>query len=216
MKKPLAMNTKSILAAALIAVTGVLSSQAQTSVFSVNIVGFTKKTLPPGFTMFANPLGSSNMSIAALIPSPPAGTALYKFNGSAYNIAEFNDGNWEFGGPVFGLAPGEGAFIQNTTGSNFTLTFKGEVILSSSNAIPSGFSVRSSVIPQSAPIQTVLNFPISNGDTIYRFNGSGYNVHDYNDNAWDQGEPVPAVGESFFVYNASGAKNWVRNFTVGP
>jgi hypothetical protein len=45
-------------------------------------------------------------------------------------------------------------------------------------------------------------------------------VNSFVDGAWEGdgggNPPVPAIGESFFVFNAGAEKNWVRIFSVGP
>jgi len=210
------MRTKTLLLTAALAAVGVSSSMAQ--VYSVNVVGYINKTVPKGFYMLANQLNASpDNKVATLIPNPPDGTYVFKFNpaNGGYVQIDFADGAWEGDDVNMTLSPGEGVFIQSPTAHN--VTFVGEVQLSSSLAIPSGFSIRSSVVPQSAPLDQ-LSYPPSEGDYVYLFNpaNGGYIANDYADGAWegDGGgvAPTPAIGEAFFISHPGAAKSWVRNF----
>jgi hypothetical protein len=211
------MRTK-LLAAAAILAAGVASSVAQSNVYSLNVVGYVNVDLPTGFTMIANPLNATNNGINTVLPDVPVGSLLYKYSGSFGSPAEF------FGVGVgwdvnLSLAPGEGAFIQ--VPSPKTVTFVGEVVQgNTTNALPAGFSIRSSVVPQSAGLSSVLGFPAVAGDLLYFFNKttqsySGGVYESFGGNLWDPSEPSPAVGQAFWVQKAAAA-NWVRNFTVAP
>jgi hypothetical protein len=197
-----------------------VAAQAQTSVFSVNIVGFTKKSIAPGFTMIANQLDKTNTTLNALIPNPPDQTQVIVWNGMAFEFktyfgspinAWFPDGNFE-------LNPGGGAFIKNPTVTNVTVCFSGEVLTGLlTNPLPAGFSIASSQVPQALPLDA-LSFPAANGDKVFIFNNSvnNYSQFEYFGapiNAWFPSTPTPAVGESFFVSKGVAA-NWVRSFTV--
>jgi hypothetical protein len=175
-------------------------------------------TVPKGFSLIANPLTASTNTVPVLFANVPDGTTLYKFDGTAYIVNSFSLGSWDL--PDQTLLPGEGAFIQNPAAA-VTVTFVGEVAQGTAAApvtvaIPKGFSIISSKVPQSAALDTVLGFPAAEGDTVYQFsNATGaYVVNGYNFGAWDTGAaPVPAVGESFFV-NKIAASSWTRTFTV--
>jgi hypothetical protein len=210
------MRTKTLLATAVLSAAGVATSMAQ--VFSVNAVGYVNVKVPPGFSLIANQLNAPDAKLSALIPTAPAGTTVYKFNGTAYEIASFDDLDNAWVGPAITLSPGEGAFIRNPTAAEFTVTFVGEVPAGSlSNPLPAGFSIRSSQVPQAGKITTDLGFPAGAGDVIYQFNSTTdqyvINSFDDLDNAWVPAEPTVAVGESFFVKKAA-AGNWTRNFSV--
>ncbi|MCX7872360.1 MAG: hypothetical protein N2487_03660, partial [Verrucomicrobiae bacterium] len=72
------MKTKAILLAAAVAVAGAVAVKAQT-VYSVNVVGYVNVTLYPGFNLIANPLNTTNNTIASLLPNVPGGTMLFKY-----------------------------------------------------------------------------------------------------------------------------------------
>jgi len=207
------MRTKTLLLTAALAAAGLTSSMAQ-QVFSVNAVGFVNVVVPPGFSMIANPLNAATNTIPALFAGVPDGTTIYKFDGTSYSVNALDLGEW--GNPAQTLVPGEGAFIRNAGTAPFTVTFVGEVMQGPlSNPIPAGFSIRSSQVPQTGALDTVLGFPAVDGDTIYQFNNAqnSYAIHALDLGEWGGGVPTPAVGESFFVKKAA-AVNWTRNFSV--
>ena len=125
----------------------------------------------------------------------------------------------EWGLPNDTLVPGQGAFIRNTSAASFPITFVGEVSQGTtpplSHAIPAGLSIQSSEVPQSGKVATELGFPAADGDTIYQYdNASGaYIIHALDLGEWSAGEPVPKVGESFFVRKVD-SKAWTRSFSV--
>jgi hypothetical protein len=211
------MRTKTLLAAAAILAAGLASSLAQSNVYSLNVVGYANVTLPTGFTMVGNPLQGTNDGINTVLPNVPLGTLLYKFNGSFGSPAEFAGVGVGWDTPSMTLAPGEGAFIQVPSAT--TVTFVGEVIQgNTTNAMPSGFSIRASKVPQAAGLTSTLAFPAVAGDFIYFFNKAtqsytGGVYESAGGNLWDPSEPTPEVGQAFWVQKGAAA-NWIRNFTV--
>jgi hypothetical protein len=207
------MRTKTLLLTAALGAVGLTSSVAQ-QVFSVNAVGFVNVAVPPGFSMIANPLNAPTNTVPALFAGVPDGTTIYKFDGTSYSVNSLDLGEW--GNPAQTLVPGEGAFIRNPGTTPFTVTFVGEVMQGSlSNPIPAGFSIKSSQVPQSAALDTVLGFPAADGDIVYQFSNAQntYVIHALDLGEWSGGAPVPAVGESFFVKKVA-AGNWTRTFSV--
>jgi hypothetical protein len=213
------MRTKTLLLTAALSAAGIASSMAQ--VYSVNLVGYINKSLPQGFYLMANQLnnGSGN-KVTELLPNPPDGTFVYKFNGSGYTSIAFFDGAWEGSDLNMTAAPGEGAYIKSPTAH--TVTFVGEVVLTSDVTISNGYSIASSVIPQSAPLDQ-LGFPAVEGDFLYFYNNTsgGYNSAAFFDGAWEgtgypgaPGAPVPDIAQSFFIKHSGAATHWTRTFTV--
>jgi len=207
------MRTKTLLLTAALAAAGVASSMAQ--VYSVNLVGYINKQIPAGFVMIANQLDNGNGNkVVDLLPNPPEGTFVYKFNGTGYDIASFVDGAYE-GVTTMTLAPGEGVFVKSP--SAHSATFVGEVKLTSDVTIPNGFSISSSVIPQSGTLDSLL-FPAAEGDFVYFYDNAAnaYRIASFVDGAWEgpAAPPTPAVGESFFVKHSGAATHWTRTFSV--
>jgi hypothetical protein len=105
------------------------------------------------------------------------------------------------------LAPGEGVFVNSP--SAFTATLVGEVKTGVVNVdLPPGFNIRSSAIPQSGGLQSVLGFPPVENDEVYQWTGAAFALYTYIAGGWESdagaGEPTIAIGESFFV-NSAGA-----------
>src|SRR5439155_17844452 len=81
-----------------------------------------------------------------------------------FDLNTFSGGAWSI--PNMTLNPGEGVFVQ--PGSATTFTFIGEVPQGTlASPFPSGDSIRSSMVPQSGPIDTLLGLPLINNDVIY-------------------------------------------------
>lgn len=211
------MRTKALLLTAALSTLGVASSMAQ--VYSVNAVGYVNVECVPGFSLIANPLVAPSSTLTALIPNPPPGTSVYKFNAGVFSISTFDEFDLVWTpNPNETLDFGSGAFVRNPTASPFTITFVGEVAQGLvQNPIPSGFSIRSSKIPQSGLVTSVLQFPAQAGDSIYKWNPGTqqFNIFTYDefDLVWTPSEPTANVGESFFVLKQS-AGSWDRNFSV--
>jgi hypothetical protein len=211
------MRTKTLIVQSALSAAGVATSMAQ--VFSVNAVGYVNLAVPPGFSLIANQLNAPTNTLAALLPTVAAGTTIYKFNGTTYDISTFDDldNAWAPNGNTT-LNPGEGAFIRNPTAAAITLTFVGEVPTGAlSNPLPAGFSIRSSQVPQAGKLSTDLAYKAAAADTVYQFNNATgayvINTFDDLDNAWAPAEPTLKVGEAFFIKKTA-AGTWDRTFNV--
>jgi len=193
------------------------------TIMSMNSLGFLNVYAPTGYSMIANQLNSPAGNVVAnLIPSPPSGTYIFKWNDStqAYITNHFSFGSWT--DPNMTLNPGEGVFFYNPTNVTLTLTFIGEVpqgyLL---NAFPTNSSIRSSIAPQSGYIDSVLGFPAVDGDAISVYRNGQYSTYTFDalipPGSWNPTNPVPNLGESFWIRNSTGSsRNWTRNFSVWP
>jgi len=217
------MRTKTLLLTAALCAAGIATSMAQTPVYSVNAVGYVNTPLVKGNNLISNPLDNKatdgNM-VKNLFASLPGGSQIFVFNGTKFDLAEVD----LLSGEVTGAAatkvvnPGDGVFVNVQQAG--TITFVGEVrqgatgSASTTTAIPAGFSIKSSVIPQ-AGTATQLQFPAGEGDQIFIFDEptQKYKIFGFNLGAWDV-EPSVDVGEAFFVNNVNGAKSWTRAFSV--
>lgn len=207
------MRTKALFLAAVFGVAGLATSFAQ--VYSVNAVGYVNVSVPAsGFTMICNPLMAADNTVAALIPTAPEGTIIYKFAGGAYEPANvFEFGEWS--APTQTIAAGEGVFVKSA--GAFTITFVGEVAqqADSNKALAAGFNMTGSKVPQAGLLSTDLGYPADEGDVVYQWNTAGgawrpAAVYEFGE--WSA-EPTLAVGEAVFI-NAAGARAWDRNFSV--
>lgn len=172
--------------------------------------------------MIGNPLKSGDNTLATIIPTATDGTSIYKFTNGAYETAATfyvvdGVGGWDT--PDMVLNPGEGAFILSGSTTATSLTFVGEVMTGSlSTAIPAGWSIKASQVPQQLDLST-MGFPAGDGDSIYFFSNGAYqtSITYYvvdGVGGWDTDPPpTPKVGEGFFVLK-SVAANWTRTFNV--
>ena len=220
------MRTKTLLLTAAVVTASLATSMAQsTNVYSANIVGYVNYINAPGYRLIANPLNSTNNTVANIFASPPDYLSVFKRDatGTGFISSQYDPDIPGWSNPSLALAPGEGAFIYNPLGGNYTNTYVGEVVLDSTNNIAAGYQIRGSVVPQAGGLETTLLYPVAstNGNTIvYRYNGSSYTTYTYDIDGpnWSSPnfEPSINVGEGFWINNGAGAKQWIRHFSVGP
>ena len=197
-------------------------SLGATNIFSLNVVGYVNVVCPPGFSLIANQLNAATNTLSSLIPATADGTTFFFYHtGTGYSAYVYDalEPGWTPNASGELLAPGGGAFVKNTTTSNLTFTFVGEVMQGSlTNICPAGFAIRSSKIPAAESLNT-MKFPANDGDSVFVYNNlTGYSAYVYDslDQGWTPGNisgPTIIVGQSFFTFQQS-AKTWVRNFTV--
>jgi hypothetical protein len=87
-----------------------------------------------------------------------------------------------------------------------------------SHAVPAGFSIQASEVPQEGNA-TVLNIPGQPNDVIYLFDEAVQNyetprLFDELDNNWSPPLRNIQVGEAFFYLNRGAADTWTRSFSV--
>lgn len=219
------MRTKTLLLTAALTAASSLATMAQ--VYSVNIVGYINLHAPPKFSMIANQLNNSpDNTLVNLLPSVPENTQVFKFDkvAQSFTASFFSADNPGWSDGTFTLNPGEGCFFYVDpafAAGGADLTFVGEVQLNSSLSVDTKFQVLSSVIPQSDVLDNLGYTPREN-DQVYRFDpvAQSFNAYFWSaDNPGWSSNPVPNVGESFFLYADpafGGSRTWVRNFSVGP
>ncbi len=212
------MKTKLLILTAAVAVAGAIAVKAQT-VYSVNVVGYVNVTLAPGFNLIANPLNTTNNTIGSLLPGIP-GLTVYKYISGSYANWSFDEYDlvW-YPNDKATLNPGEGAFVFNPTATNIVVTFVGEVLQGLlTNDIPVGYSIRSSMVPQTGTINDILQLQGEPGDTIYKYKIETKNYESYTfdefELVWYPDSPVINVGEAFFLNRFTKPTQWIRNFTV--
>lgn len=182
---------------------------------STNLLGYTSCLLPPGFSMIADPFDSSE-TLSDTFKDWPGGTTINRFDTRLFRLVEnaVKEGRWS--DPSEKLAPGEGAIFFNPTEDYKSVSFVGDVVQGNlSMPIPSGFSIRSSLVPQPGNLADDLKFPIANGDVVHLFDRERqkYVLHPYEGGKWVAGPPVISVGESFWVAKTQPG-NWTRHFAI--
>jgi|SRR6267378_34499 len=183
-------------------------------VYSANIIGYVTVTLPPAFSMIANPLKSEDTRVMALFKGMPDHTKLSKFDAQSHRLGENSVEHRKWSDPIETLMPGEGALIFNPTSDYKSVSFVGDVMQGEILVpIPAGFSIRSSTLPLPGRLDTDLAFPIGDGDVVHLFDRDkqAYVLYPFEHGGWIAGPPVIGAGESFWVAKKSGG-NWVTNY----
>ena len=224
------MRSKALLCQAAI-VAYAMSSMAQANVYSVNIVGYATVSVPPGYSLLANPLSTGVTNGANEIMPVIDGEQILTWNGSGFSYVSFDSG---FGGWVDAnqapaaapsLPPGKGFFFYNPGGFATNVTFVGQVVPGplSTNClqIPVGYSLIGSPLPAtvtnitSAPVR----LPLIDGLQILTWNGSGYVYTSYDTGfgGWIDANSAPTnappytLGQGFFLFQPSAAATWCQN-----
>jgi hypothetical protein len=219
------MRTKTLLLTAALSAAGIATSMAQ--VYSVNAVGYVNAPIAAGFTMVANQFTASSYAISNVIPSAPLGSTVFAFVNNNYQTSIFDEFNALWSDPNLQLPLGRGFFINNPQAAT-TLTMVGEVPQGTLNNNPSsGFSIRSSIVPQAGTVGALGLVP-GLGDVIFRFNSANQQYIQYINDEFGGGwgsatpgqtvdpvnGPAVAVGEAFWYNNVAGTATWTRTFTV--
>jgi hypothetical protein len=215
------MRTKTLLLLAAAAAAGIATASAQTTVYSVNAVGYVNTTVPKGFALISNPLIAQTNTISALLTGQvPQGTGVYVWDttNKTFQIATYDT---SFGWDPINVAdmtmmPGGGVFIKNP-GAPYTITFVGEVPQGSPlhTSLVAGLQIVSSQVPQSDTIDK-LGYTGTQSDKVYQWDSTGqtYTIYTF-DTAfgWDPTLKPLAVGEAVFLSRTS-AGSWDRTFSV--
>jgi hypothetical protein len=231
------MRTKTILLSGVVAALSSASLMAQ--VYSLNAVGYINVSVPVGFSIIGDQLYANGQGNAQFI-SPLLDSQLLDGNHNGVTIFKydpvngFNDtmyvvgtgpgtASWQGAATTSTMNPGESIFIQVPPAVGaFTLTFVGTVPQGTLPvSIQKGFNLISSIVPQSAAIDSVMGLTPTVGDTIFFYDPvNGYNETYYWTGSWQApggfpAVPTPNVAQGFFYQNNSGAsETWNRTFNV--
>jgi len=186
------------------------------AVQSMNVIGYASTTVPPGFSMIANPFDGANNTVAELFKGWPDGTTFNKFDTRLFRLSDNGVKYGKWTNPTERLLPGEGGIFLNPTSDYKSLNFVGDVMLGNlSVPIPAGFSLRSSLLPQPGQLQEDLGFPIADGDVVHLFDRDQqkYVLYPFEGGKWTSGSPAVNICESFWVAKTDAA-NWIRAVVV--
>jgi hypothetical protein len=237
------MRTKTLLLSALLGALGSVSMQAQTNVYSLNVVGYVNVTLYPGYNMITCPLiASPDNTINTLFNNSGGafnGDSIYIFqNGVGYSlITEGRAGSWNNGGGTNSILPGQAVFYFNHNSTNETNAFVGTVPSGSlTNTLVPGYNLVGSIVPTSGDLYSNSISALSNttpnvGDLLYVFQApiqsytNAYKVVNLavahnGTSPWQEsqgGDPIISTpGEGFFYFNSSTTASieWVENYSV--
>lgn len=220
------MRTKTLLIAAAALAAAVTSSNAQTTVYSQNIVGYVNQTFvnPGGSYFIVAPLAGGTNTIESLMSSSlQSGDDVLIWNGNGYDIAYFvgaGNGNpvgqdWDDANfnPIASptLKSAQGFFYQTASGAVETNTWTGTCVLSNSIAFntPGGSYAVGSTPPVAGALDdpNTINLPLQSGDDVLVYNGNGYDIFYYvgpgNGNPvgqnWDDANFNPVVSPTVSV-----------------
>lgn len=205
------MRTKILLSAAAL-VAGAISLQAQSNVYSVNIVGYVNKPLATNaLELIQNPLDDGTNTLQSALGNLGNGSTAYVWNGAGYTFSTRGKAGWS---PNLAIPTGAGFFV-NRAGSVGTNTFVGEVVAdvgtSVTNPLTGGvLTLVGSLIPYADTLNgTNLGLASApNGSVIYKWNGAGYTFTTRGKAGWSPNLSV-GVGESFFIQPAADFE-WVQ------
>ena len=186
------------------------------TVFSDNVIGYASISVPPGYSLIANPLQAPSNAVSAILPDMPDDTALNKFDTHLFKLTENAVKNGKWINPDETLSPGEGAIFLNPTTDFKIINFVGEVLQGNLLLpIATGFSIHSSQIPKPGRLHADLGFPIHEGDVVHLFDRDHqkYVIYEYDPKKWDSNPPIVGVGESFWIGKTTPG-NWVQNLVI--
>lgn len=184
--------------------------------YSSNVMGYAAVPLPPGYSLISNPFKSPDNRVAALFPNMPEWAAVCKFEMKLFKLTNNVMKNGVWSNPDETLSPGEGALICNPTDDFKVINFVGDVMQGNLlNPVPSGFSIRSSLLPRAGRLDMDLNLPFSEGDVVHLFDRDKqtYVEYIYPSRRWELEPPMIGVGEAFWV-GKSAPVNWVQKLGV--
>jgi hypothetical protein len=188
------MRTKLLAAAALLAA-GAFSMQAQSNVYSLNVVGYVNLTLRPGYNLVTAQLttpsatAAINTVLTNIVGLDDGSTlfgwdsALQTFKQAANYVGTPPDGPAWYNADYTALSPettprGTSFFIQNIGAANATLTLVGEVPQGANTiSVPNNNGFLGDFVPVSQEIAT-NGFPIQDGNTLTTWDNvaQGYTV----------------------------------------
>ncbi|HEY1719404.1 MAG TPA: hypothetical protein VGH42_14085 [Verrucomicrobiae bacterium] len=223
------MRTQTLLIAAAALVAGVISSEAQTPVYSANVVGYVNVSAQPGqFILVENPLTTGDDVISNVLQNLPGGTTAQIWNGAGFNSLTYSalSHTWKNGSinaDNTPLPPGVGFFLQNSSAA-ITNTFVGSVVAASgggteTNALSTSLTPVGSALPYADVVTNgaTINLAVGGGSTLQQWSVSGQQFQTFTYSAlassWKLGSvnsnPVVNVAEGFFI-QPSAATNWVQ------
>jgi hypothetical protein len=231
------MRTKTLLLAAALTVAGIASIQAQSNVYSLNVVGYYNLVVPGkagGNVNNLRILGKSLTTSAATLSGSMSGTVsgstvALTWSGSGFVPHDVDGGVFE---NDIAFNVGDAAFIVNNENTPITITVVGEVpqgnLSKPINA--QTYQLLGSLVPQEGLVKTLLQYPAVLNNQVLKWKSNvgpalsdkGYlpfTLVAASPDEWEspagepEGEPSVKVGEGFFSVKAA-ATTWTRTFNV--
>jgi hypothetical protein len=231
------MRTKTLLLAAAVAAAGIAAAQAQSNVYSVNVVGYYNIVIPTGTAQqrlklvtiaLKNPL-IANPTLNSMVTNCPTGTQAHLWNQATGGWSGATDFDTAFGWADNGdvtIPYGAGFFLKNVGATPITVTFVGEVPQGNLvNTWATTVHPTGSQVPQSGLLKTDLGFNPVNNQVVQQWNvpNPGWNTQNtwiddplFPPAAFENGEPTLQVGEALVIRDTgvTSNKQWNRTFSV--
>lgn len=228
------MRTKTLLIAAAALAAGVFASQAQSNVYSANVVGYVTATIAPAgqYTLLANPLDSGTNNLIGLLDQ--AGTLPNKTQvliwdpvAQGFITATKGSGTWNTNLPI---PPGTGFFVKsaNAQAAPITNTFVGNVIVSPAGGtnnvnLVTAYQLVGSGVPFNGTLNDYLTSPTNTVNlggvlpnksqvAIWDVPSQGYITATKGSGTWGTNLNLNP-GEGFFI-NSKAATNWVETLSI--
>lgn len=188
------MRTKTLLLSAVALAAGIFASQAQSNVYSANIVGYVTQTNGNlTMTMLANPLDNGTNDLISLLPTVPNGSTAYIFTNGLLQSSSKTKGNWS---TDYIIPPGTGFFLKaNGAGTN---VFVGQT----------GFTNGLSLV---ANVTVLAGSPIPFSGLL-----SDTGTNTMNLNTLPNGSSVSVLSNGLIQTASKTKGNWNPNFTIVP
>ncbi|HUR45115.1 MAG TPA: immunoglobulin domain-containing protein [Candidatus Saccharimonadales bacterium] len=193
----------------------VTSATAQVTVNELFLTagGYMNLTVQPGYSLYGSQLAGygTNQTVKDQVLFVHDGSTLFKLDGNGFIANNFLDG-WSLPDQIFTL--GEGWYFNNPGPESYNISTLGNAPgIHLVNQLPAGHSVCASIIPQSGPLSSSLNFPTTFGAKVFLFDRvtETYSVYMVGEEGWSPSEPSVAVGQAFWVKEPY-AKDWARDF----
>jgi hypothetical protein len=194
------MRTKTLFLAAAALAAGLASSQAQSNVYSVNIVGYINVPLTGGTeVLLANPLDNGTNDLYSIDNGAlPNKSVVNVFNGTGFTVSTKGHGTWSVDPAI---APGIGFFV--TPFSTTTLTFIGQApitnnyVLGTSEALIGPLLPIAGALTDAGPNTLNLGGSLPNKSVINQFNGTGFTVSTKGHGTWSTPLTIPVAGGFF-------------------
>jgi len=222
------MRTKTLLLSAAAIAAGIVSSQAQSNVFSANVVGYVSTVWKGNglFTLTANPLddGNGNQLTNILAALPNKSSVQFWDSASATFIGTSKGGGtW---GTNFSIAPGTGFFVRAAGTADITNVYVGSIVVpnggSNSITLPAAsFILLGGAIPYSGNLTDAYNTAsfnlgasLPNKSQVQVWDAASQSFVGTSKGGGTWGASIPFVpGQGVFIKSAS-ATNWVESLQL--
>jgi len=222
------MRTKTLLLSAAAIAAGLVSVQAQSNVFSANVVGYVSTVVKGGgaFTLLANPLDDGNgnqlTNLVAALPNKSQVQVWDSVNQTFVLSGKANNA-WSVNMP---LPPGTGFFVKNGGAADVTNVFVGSIAVangaSNSVALPAGtFVLVGGGIPYSGALNDAYNvtslnlgasLPNKSSVQAWDVPSQAFVIAGKANNSFSS-NIVVNPGQGVFV-KSGGATNWVESLQL--